>query len=337
MIGKAENIVMAALLAAVYCSLALGQTPPPAILEVDVENVVEYQSDTSDLSRIATNPSVTPAVPPRTFFPVSGIGDIVAVNGQSAKGTVAFRAHAFDMRPAPNPGQSIADTMRASIRYQTFEILKSDGTPVGTIVALGPNGGSPPPGAPSAQTGGNLAIVGGTGAFLGVRGQYGGASNSQRIPARAASVAEDPANRRVNGGGSLRFVLHLIPISAPQIVITPSGPAVAHSSDFTLVTSSKPAAAGEILSLFCAGLGPTRPGVDSGQPFPATPLAVVNSPVEVKVNGKPAEVLAAIGFPGAMDSYQVNFRVPPDTSKGVATIQVSAAWIAGTPVSITVQ
>jgi uncharacterized protein (TIGR03437 family) len=55
---------------------------------------------------------------------------------------------------------------------------------------------------------------------------------------------------------------------------------------------------------------------------------VVNSPVEVTVNGQDAEVLDAVGYPGAVDEYQ-NFRVPPDTAKGSATIQVSAAWITG--------
>src|SRR5690242_4293063 len=33
-------------------------------------------------------------------------------------------------------------------------------------------------------------------------------------------------------------------------------------------------------------------------------------PVEVTVNGKSAEVLAAVGYPGAIGGYQVNFRVP---------------------------
>jgi hypothetical protein len=33
----------------------------------------------------------------------------------------------------------------------------------------------------------------------------------------------------------------------------------------------------------------------------------------------------------------VNFRMPSDVVKGVATIQVSAAWIASAPVNITVQ
>ena len=89
--------------------------------------------------------------------------------------------------------------------------------------------------------------------------------------------------------------------------------------------------------MFATGLGPTVPAVDPGQPFPSSPLADVNSPIEVMVNGKAAEVLGAAGYPGAVDGYQVNFRMPPDAARGVATIQVSAAWITGTAVKIAVQ
>jgi uncharacterized protein (TIGR03437 family) len=150
-------------------------------------------------------------------------------------------------------------------------------------------------------------------------------------------MAEDPANRRINGGGRILFFLHVVPMYGPQIANTPQGPAVAHASNSSLVTAAKPAAAGEILSLFASGLGPTVPGVEPGQPFPASPPASVNSPVEVTVNGKPADVLGTAGLPGAVNGYQVNFRVPLDTPKGPATIQVSAAWIPGAPVSIAVQ
>jgi uncharacterized protein (TIGR03437 family) len=44
-----------------------------------------------------------------------------------------------------------------------------------------------------------------------------------------------------------------------------------HASDNTLVTRAKPAKAGEILTLFASGLGPTKPGVDLGEPFPRIP------------------------------------------------------------------
>ena len=184
-----------------------------------------------------------------------------------------------------------------------------------------------------AQTGDNLHITGGTGAFFGVRGQAGVINLGSP---RQASVVEDPALRRTIGGAQRSYVLHLIPMSVPQVVTTPNGPAITHSSDFSLVTASKPAAAGEILSLFATGLGPTIPGVDPGQPLPSSPAAV-NSPVEVMVNGKSADMLGAVGYPGAVDGYQVNFRVPPDTTKGAATVQLSAAWISATPVRIMVQ
>jgi uncharacterized protein (TIGR03437 family) len=126
-------------------------------------------------------------------------------------------------------------------------------------------------------------------------------------------------------------------MSWPTVVTTAGGPAIVHSSDFSLVSSSKPAAAGEILSLFATGLGPTRASLTPGQPFPSSPLAVVNSPIDVTVNGKSAEVLGAVGYPGTVDSYQVNFRVPSDTPKGSSSLQVTAAWIPGPPVSITVK
>jgi uncharacterized protein (TIGR03437 family) len=119
--------------------------------------------------------------------------------------------------------------------------------------------------------------------------------------------------------------------------MTDSGPAVTHSNELLPVTASKPAGEGEILSLFATGLGPTRPGLDPGQTFPSDPRAVVNSPIEVTMNGKPAEVLGAVGLPGAVDRYQVNFRVPPDLGRGPVSLQIRTAWIPGASVSIPVQ
>jgi uncharacterized protein (TIGR03437 family) len=123
----------------------------------------------------------------------------------------------------------------------------------------------------------------------------------------------------------------------PQIGVTTGGAAVTHSSDFSLVTASKPATVGEILSIFATGLGATFPSVGSGQPFPFSPLTVVDSLVEVRVNGRSAIVLGAYGLPGTVDGYQVNFRLQNDTAKGSASIELSAAGVAGAPVKIMVQ
>ncbi len=334
---------LAAVLCAAACSQpGLAQAPPTTILQIDLENYVNYIEDipASDISKLATNPNVTAAVgEPRNFSKTVVIADIVAVNGQPARGTAAFAIRRLNLTTAPNPGEAIADITRSSIIDLRFEILKTDSTPIGSIMAAGLGGGVgfPSPGSPLAQTQGNNAIVGGTGAFLGARGQLGQGATPQTIPSPRESMTEDPANRRINGGGRIRYVVYLVPMFRPEVVIIPSGPAVTHSSDFSLVTASKPAAAGEILSLFATGLGPTRPGVDPGQPFPSSSLVAVNSPVEVSVNGKAANVLSAVGFPGAVDGYQVNFQVPPDTQKGMATVRVTTAWIGGSAVSIAVQ
>ena len=132
-------------------------------------------------------------------------------------------------------------------------------------------------------------------------------------------------------------MLNLIPLFRPEVVITGKGPAVFHAIDSTRVTAAKPARSGEALTLLASGLGPTRPGVDPGQPFTVDPQQVVDSPVELSVNGNPAEVLSAVGYPGAVDRYQVNFRVPDGTEAGLASVQLSSAWIAGSDVIVPVQ
>src|SRR5262249_45044578 len=191
-------------------------------------------------------------------------------------------------------GHSTADVTRANVIDMYWEITQLDGTPIGTLSASGLTRGSPPPGAPLAQTGDNLSITGGTGAFLGARGQAGVIDLGSP---RQASIVEDPASRRTIGGAKRSYVLHILPLATPEILVEQSGPAVVHASDGSLVTTAKPARAGEILSLYASGLGPTFPGIDPGQPFTEDPLQVVSSPVDVTVGGAGATVLYAGGSP----------------------------------------
>src|SRR5215475_11943678 len=173
MIRKAETIAMAALVVAVHCTVASAQQPPPSILTIDVEHVVEYQGDISDPSKFGTSPGITPSAGVGVFSVNVVFGDIVAVNGRPAKGVYVGRPVEIALTTTPKPGQAIADTAHTSLRSDTVEILKADGTVVGTIMSSGLDGGQPPPGAPSntVATRGDYAILGGTGAFLGARGE----------------------------------------------------------------------------------------------------------------------------------------------------------------------
>jgi hypothetical protein len=265
------------------------------------------------------------------------IGDIVTVNGVPVKGTVVNSYTVLNLNPNPWPGQSIADiTAFALSGAISMDLLLADGTRIGGLTASGLWTAPAPPGAPSNAASAYGPISGGTGSFLGVRGELL-QSKVPNIFGRPASVTEDPSNRRINGGGTSHFVLHVIPLESPDVLTTRRGPEIVHADDYRLASPAHPAHSGETLILFASGLGPTRPGVDPGSPFTADPVQVVNAPVEVLVNGHIANVLSASGSPGAEDKYQVNFQLPADTPAGTAELQLRVAWMQGHIVSLAVQ
>ena len=335
--------LLSALIGTWCCQLSLAQVPPVQVMSIDVQNTTSYSEDVTDISQYATNPNPTPRNPGRNFWFLLEIKDIVAVNGHPAKGTYISHDRTVNFNPTPAPGGAIADTLRNSQNLATFEILSSDGNPIGMIAAVGLSNGSPPglpgdapQGGPVGLTQANFAITGGTGAYLALRGQYGQTVTATTVSNRAASVTEDPANRRANGGGRQRYLLKVIPADWPRVVRTTAGAACFHA-DSSLVTADNPAASGELLTVQVTGLGPTVPVVDPGHPFPVDSVTQVNSPVDVTVNGQPAEVVTKVGWPGLVDTYRVDFRVPDATASGISRIQLSAAWIAGETVNIAIK
>ncbi len=312
------------------------QTPPVNILEIDMVNVVNYVDDLADPSKKATSPAVSPLASNLIWaFKMNFTeGDIVAVNGKPAKGsfTLQYGTRALGSSQF-TPGRAIFDLGGGCQLQAAFNLLQEDGTPVGTLMATGTTAMGPPPGAPSSATGFNFVVVGGTGAFLGARGQTFLATAAG---VRSASMIEDPAYRRINGGGTQRFVIHVIQMNWPEVITTASGPAIFHQ-DLTPVTALAPARAGEWLTMSATNLGPTRPSVDPGRPFPAWSPGkelLVNSPLEVKVGGQAAEIRNAIGWPEQTNVYRVDFRVPEGATPGITSVGLTVAWIAGPEVKI---
>src|SRR5258707_5847523 len=112
------------------CGGVYAQGSSSAILIIDVENVVQYHEDVSDVTKFATNPNIAPAVVPKDFHAVVILGDIVAVNGGPAKGTLARNVRTATLTTAANPRQAIADTLYNGLKAESVEILRSDGTPI---------------------------------------------------------------------------------------------------------------------------------------------------------------------------------------------------------------
>jgi hypothetical protein len=320
------------------CTVSLAQNP--VILDLDLENETNYLYDVFDYSKIGSDPAAPfPNGGFRNFAISVAVDDIVAVNGRPAKGVFLFKGFGARLSTSPPPGTIEADVNRFAAYDLYVEILQPDGTPIGTITASGMFGGPVPPGAPAlgTGTGANFTITGGTGAFLGARGQMVVAPpRTTGTARRLASVTEDPSNRRQKIGPSYqRWILQIIPMVRPEFVLTDAGPSVMHA-DFSPVTPARPTQAGEVLIVFTKGLGPTRNHIP-GQPFPADPLAVVNSPVQVLVNGVATDAINQIGVPGTTDTYRVDFRVPDDAQAGTAKVQLRAAWIEGSAIQVPIR
>jgi len=316
------------------CVLVVGVTTPASaqLLDIEIANGVFYVYDTGNLSAWATSPAVVPpwsgGPPPRNFFSGVFIADIVSVNGRPARGVMVRRGTRVGLTTSPAPGQAISDTIRGFIDDGVWEIQTAEGAAIGTFTTHGFIGGPPPPGAPAAATGTNLAVTGGTGAYLGAGGQLTGApvTGSPGTRLLQPSVTEDPANRRINGGNRSRFLVQLIPAFHPDIVAGHAGRAVFHATDGRPVTTGHPASAGEELTLYARNLAPQAPSAAGGAGQPAT------GTLEVMIDGVVAEVTSAAVDPHTPDVYRINFVVPDRVISPLATLYVSSAWMSSAPV-----
>jgi uncharacterized protein (TIGR03437 family) len=94
--------------------------------------------------------------------------------------------------------------------------------------------------------------------------------------------------------------------------------AIVRQDGVTLAEPGRAATRGEVVIIYCSGLGPVNPPVQSGRPAPSSPLSVVTNPVAVTIGGQTAEVLFAGLSPGYSGLYQINARVPANAPLGDA-------------------
>lgn len=93
--------------------------------------------------------------------------------------------------------------------------------------------------------------------------------------------------------------------------------AIAVHADFTLVTPDNPARPGEVLILFCTGLGQVTLGIGSNQPGPSSaPFSQGTLPTRVRIDQVDQENLGVFYAPGFIGLYQINFRVLQSTPDG---------------------
>ncbi len=142
----------------------------------------------------------------------------------------------------------------------------------------------------------------------------------------------------INNGVNSNTVTSFVDLTSPGVFTNPSGGigyAAALHSDYSPVTPSNPAQAGEVVSVYLSGLGDVSPAVADGAPAPTSELSnAIASPINVYIAGQNATT-SFIGLaPGLVALYQINVQIPATTTSGNASLDiqtpdyyVSEAWI----------
>ncbi len=99
-----------------------------------------------------------------------------------------------------------------------------------------------------------------------------------------------------------------------------------------LADASSPATAGDVLVIYCVGLGVTDPKVTSGDVAPFSTLARVGAPVTVTVGGQSAQASFAGLTPGYVGLYQVNVTMPGGVASGTQPVSISVGAKSSAPV-----
>jgi len=108
--------------------------------------------------------------------------------------------------------------------------------------------------------------------------------------------------------------------------------AVLNEDGLTVNSAASPAAKGSVISIFATGEGQTLPGGIDGQIASANSLPRAAQPVQVLIDGRPAEVRYAGAAPGAVAGlFQVNARIPLDAFSGDVPVEIHVGSAASQP------
>lgn len=117
------------------------------------------------------------------------------------------------------------------------------------------------------------------------------------------------------GGVGSAYTIQVAPV-APAIFFYPVT-AVLKNADYSLVTTANPAKSGDVLLIYCTGLGQTNPPMATG----LISTVVANTyPVTATMGGKGATVVYSIASPSFPGLYQVAVTVPAGLTGAVPLV-----------------
>jgi adhesin/invasin len=157
-----------------------------------------------------------------------------------------------------------------------------------------------------------------------------------QVPWEVAGNSSTPVVVSNNGQSGLPFTLQLRPVDPAVFVASNGSPAVLNQAG-AQITSSNPASAGQVLSLYATGLGPVSPAIKTGQLAPVSG-ALYNTAAQatVTVGASNASVSFSGLAPGYVGLYQINFAVPAGLAAGNQVLVIGVGNITSPALTLAV-
>jgi uncharacterized protein (TIGR03437 family) len=113
--------------------------------------------------------------------------------------------------------------------------------------------------------------------------------------------------------------------------------AIVNGLNYVVAQPGTPVTVGDLLAIFCTGLGAVNPTVPDGAGAPSPPANTIATPA-VTIGGQPASIVFSGLTPGSVGLYQINVYVPAGVTPGNnVPVVVSIAGQTGPPVTIAVK
>ncbi|HYL74964.1 MAG TPA: CHRD domain-containing protein [Bryobacteraceae bacterium] len=158
-----------------------------------------------------------------------------------------------------------------------------------------------------------------------------------QVPFEASAGAQALIVTNANGSTTSSINVDAV---APSIFIVdqPNNVgAIIRNSDFSLITSTNPAHAGDVLLIYSTGLGQTTPAVQTGVlVVPPTGAFNLTGVVSATIGGQNASIIASIASPSFAGLYQTAIIVPPGVT-GKVPVVLKAGAAASNSVNLSVQ
>lgn len=156
------------------------------------------------------------------------------------------------------------------------------------------------------------------------------ANTSQQILVQRGTTLSIPISVNVAGANPAIF-------SYPVSGDPPQQGAIVNAVTYAVADPSAPVSTGDVVAIFCTGLGAVNESVADGAAAPSSPLATTVNPATVTIGGATANVSFAGLSPGFVGLYQIDATVPAGVSAGNAVpVVVSAAGQSSPPATIAV-